>query len=92
MGEIVHAAARGEKICTFFINNCVYGMTSGRWRDDVIARKRRLSEGRTVEQAGMPIRMAELISRWTALFMWSALPSNSPAPHPAGQEGRPARV
>jgi 2-oxoglutarate ferredoxin oxidoreductase subunit beta len=22
MGEIVHAAHRGEKFCTFFINNC----------------------------------------------------------------------
>src|SRR5665648_1196911 len=27
--EIIHAAARGEKICTFFVNNAVYGMTSG---------------------------------------------------------------
>lgn len=27
--EIVHAAARGEKISTIFINNAIYGMTGG---------------------------------------------------------------
>jgi 2-oxoglutarate ferredoxin oxidoreductase subunit beta len=29
MGEIMHVAARGEKITTIFINNAVYGMTGG---------------------------------------------------------------
>ena len=29
MGEIVHAAARGELFSTFFINNGIYGMTGG---------------------------------------------------------------
>ena len=27
--EIIHAAARGEKITTIFINNAIYGMTGG---------------------------------------------------------------
>ncbi|MEG1157919.1 MAG: thiamine pyrophosphate-dependent enzyme, partial [Christensenellaceae bacterium] len=27
--EIVHAAARGEKITTIFVNNAIYGMTGG---------------------------------------------------------------
>ena len=27
--EILHAAQRGENICVFFVNNAVYGMTSG---------------------------------------------------------------
>ena len=27
--EILHAAERGEKFCTFFINNAIYGMTGG---------------------------------------------------------------
>jgi 2-oxoglutarate ferredoxin oxidoreductase subunit beta len=64
MGEIVHAAARGEKICTFFINNCVYGMTSGQMAPTtLIGQKTTTSQaGRTKEQAGMPIRMAELLS------------------------------
>ena len=29
MAEIVHAAARGEKITTIFVNNAIYGMTGG---------------------------------------------------------------
>ena len=29
MAEIIHAANRGEKICVFFINNAIYGMTGG---------------------------------------------------------------
>ena len=29
MGEIMHVAARGEKITTIFVNNAVYGMTGG---------------------------------------------------------------
>jgi len=29
MGEIVHAAARGENITVIFVNNAIYGMTSG---------------------------------------------------------------
>lgn len=64
MAEIVHAAARGEKICTFFINNCIYGMTSGQMAPTtLIGQKTTTSpEGRTVEQAGMPIRMSELLS------------------------------
>ena len=27
--EIVHVAHRGEKICTIFVNNAIYGMTGG---------------------------------------------------------------
>lgn len=30
--EIVHAAMRGEKFTTIFINNAIYGMTAARWR------------------------------------------------------------
>ncbi len=29
MGEIIHAANRGEKFTTIFINNAIYGMTGG---------------------------------------------------------------
>ena len=64
MAEIVHAAARGEKFSTFFINNCIYGMTSGQMAPTtLIGQKTTTSQdGRKKEQAGMPIRMAELIS------------------------------
>jgi 2-oxoglutarate ferredoxin oxidoreductase subunit beta len=29
MGEIIHAANRGEKFTTIFVNNAIYGMTGG---------------------------------------------------------------
>jgi 2-oxoglutarate ferredoxin oxidoreductase subunit beta len=64
MGEIVHAAARGEKICTFFINNCIYGMTGGQMAPTTLIGQRSTTsqEGRTKEQAGNPIKMSELLS------------------------------
>ena len=30
--EIIHAANRGEKFTTVFVNNAIYGMTAARWR------------------------------------------------------------
>ena len=35
--EIVHAAARGEKITTIFINNGIYGMTGGQMAPTMLA-------------------------------------------------------
>jgi len=64
MGEIVHAAARGEKFCTFFINNCIYGMTGGQMAPTTLLGQRSTTsqEGRTKEQAGSPIKMSELLA------------------------------
>lgn len=63
-GEIVHAAHRGEKICTFFINNAIFGMTGGQMAPTSLLGQKTTTtiEGRTIEQAGSPLRMAELIS------------------------------
>ena len=63
-GEIVHAAHRGEKFTTFFINNAIYGMTGGQMAPTTLIGQRATTcvDGRTVEQAGMPLRMCELIS------------------------------
>jgi len=62
--EIVHAAHRGEKFCTFFINNAIYGMTGGQMAPTtLIGQKSTTSqEGRTVEQAGRPIRICEMLA------------------------------
>ncbi len=81
MGEIVHAAARGEKICTFFINNCIYGMTSGQMAPTtLIGQKTTTSqEGRTREQAGMPIKMSELLSNLDCAVYIERVALNSPA-------------
>ena len=62
--EIVHAAHRGEKITTIFINNAIYGMTGGQMAPTTLIGQKATTcqSGRTVEQAGMPIRMCELLS------------------------------
>ena len=62
--EIIHAAERGEKFCTFFINNAIYGMTGGQMAPTTLIGQKATTapKGRTKEQAGMPIRMAEMLS------------------------------
>lgn len=62
--EIVHAAARGEKITTFFINNGIYGMTGGQMAPTTLIGQRSTTsqDGRTKEVNGMPIRMSELLA------------------------------
>ena len=62
--EIVHAAMRGEKITTIFVNNAIYGMTGGQMAPTTLPGQRATTcqSGRTVEQAGMPIRVAEMLA------------------------------
>ena len=63
--EIIHACSRGENIVVIFINNGIYGMTGGQMAPTTLIGQRATTcqSGRTVEQAGMPIRMAELLSQ-----------------------------
>lgn len=62
--EIVHAAMRGEKITTIFINNAIYGMTGGQMAPTTLVGQRATTAplGRDPAQAGWPIRMAEMLS------------------------------
>ena len=64
MGEIIHAANRGEKFTTIFVNNAVYGMTGGQMAPTTLPKQRTTTSplGRDVEDVGMPIKMAELIA------------------------------
>ena len=64
MGEIIHAANRGEKFTTIFVNNTVYGMTGGQMAPTTLQGQRTTTSpaGRNVEEVGMPVKMAELIS------------------------------
>src|SRR5512134_2423598 len=64
MGEIIHAAARGEKITTIFINNAVYGMTGGQMAPTSLPGQVTTSSpfGRDLQLCGAPIRMAELLA------------------------------
>ncbi len=64
MGEIIHAANRGEKFTTIFVNNTVYGMTGGQMAPTTMPGQRTTTSpyGRDTGDIGMPIRMAELLS------------------------------
>ena len=64
MGEIIHAANRGEKFTTIFVNNAIYGMTGGQMAPTTMPNQRTTTSplGRNVEDVGMPIKMAELLA------------------------------
>ncbi len=64
MGEIIHAANRGEKFTTIFVNNAIYGMTGGQMAPTTMAEQRTTTSpfGRNTDETGMPIKMAELLS------------------------------
>lgn len=62
--EIVHAAARGEKITTIFINNAIYGMTSGQMAPTTLLDQVTTTTpyGRKAELHGFPIKVCELLA------------------------------
>ncbi len=61
--EILHAANRGEKFTTIFVNNAVYGMTGGQMAPTTIPGQKTTTcpGGRDVTTAGYPLRVAELL-------------------------------
>ncbi len=64
MAEIVHAAARGEKITVVFINNSLYGMTGGQMAPTTLVGQATTTSplGRDPGLAGYPIRVSELLA------------------------------
>jgi 2-oxoglutarate ferredoxin oxidoreductase subunit beta len=62
--EIIHAANRGEKFTTIFVNNAVYGMTGGQMAPTTMPGQRTTTSpfGRNVEEVGMPVKIAELLA------------------------------
>ncbi|PKN00988.1 MAG: 2-oxoglutarate oxidoreductase [Elusimicrobia bacterium HGW-Elusimicrobia-1] len=62
--EIIHAAARGEKITVIFVNNATYGMTGGQMAPTTMPGQRTTTTpaGRSPDIHGNSIRVAELIS------------------------------
>jgi 2-oxoglutarate ferredoxin oxidoreductase subunit beta len=80
-GEIVHAAHRGEKFTTFFINNAIYGMTGGQMAPtSLIGQKTTTSiDGRKPEVSGRPIRMAEMLATIDGAVFVERVALDSPA-------------
>lgn len=63
--EILHAAARGEKISVFFVNNAIYGMTGGQMAPTTLLGQVTTTSpfGREASNQGYPINVSELLSQ-----------------------------
>lgn len=64
MAEIIHAANRGEKFTTIFVNNSIYGMTGGQMAPTTLPGQVTTTcpMGRDVSVTGYPIRVAEMLA------------------------------
>ncbi len=64
MAEIIHAANRGEKFTTIFVNNAIYGMTGGQMAPTTLAGQVTSTSpyGRDTATTGFPIRVCELLA------------------------------
>ena len=62
--EIVHAANRGEKFTTIFVNNTTYGMTGGQMAPTTLPGQKTTTSpyGRDPALCGNPIRVCETLS------------------------------
>lgn len=62
--EIVHAAMRGEKFTTIFVNNAIYGMTGGQMAPTTLVGQKATTAplGRQEDHAGMPLRVSEMLA------------------------------
>jgi 2-oxoglutarate ferredoxin oxidoreductase subunit beta len=62
--EIIHAAARGENITVFFVNNATYGMTGGQMAPTTLLGQKTTTTpgGRDARQSGYPLRVAEMLA------------------------------
>ncbi len=62
--EIIHAAARGENITIFFVNNATYGMTGGQMAPTTLLGQKTSTtpKGRDAKQAGYPLRVSEMLA------------------------------
>jgi 2-oxoglutarate ferredoxin oxidoreductase subunit beta len=62
--EIVHAAARGERVTDIFINNGIYGMTGGQMAPTTLLGQKTTSSptGREPSSMGYPVPITEMLA------------------------------
>ncbi|HWR29652.1 MAG TPA: thiamine pyrophosphate-dependent enzyme [Negativicutes bacterium] len=79
--EVVHAAARGERITTIFVNNAIYGMTGGQMAPTSLVNQVTTTSpyGRKLESAGMPIRLTEMLATLDGAKYLARVAVNTPA-------------
>ena len=78
--EVVHAAMRGEKICTIFINNAIYGMTGGQMAPTTLVGQKTATSpnGRDADWCGSPIRICEMLSTLEGAYYIARVAIDSP--------------
>ena len=62
--EIVHAAHRGEHICTIFVNNAIYGMTGGQMAPTTLLGQKTATTpyGRRADLNGYPLKISDILA------------------------------
>jgi len=68
--ETIHTANRGENILVLFINNAIYGMTGGQMAPTTLLGMKTTTSpvGRTVETAGFPLKITELVAMLPGVY------------------------
>ncbi|NIM14393.1 MAG: 2-oxoglutarate oxidoreductase [Candidatus Aminicenantes bacterium] len=79
--ETIHACNRGENFTFIFINNGIYGMTGGQMAPTTLEGQKTTTTpyGRNVATAGMPLKMAEMVSQLEKVAYVERVSCNTPA-------------
>ncbi len=79
--EIIHAALRGEKFTTIFVNNIIYGMTGGQMAPTTLEEQVTATSpfGKKVEEAGAPMRVSEMLATLDGAKYVARVAVNNPA-------------
>jgi 2-oxoglutarate ferredoxin oxidoreductase subunit beta len=78
--EIIHAANRGEKITTIFVNNAIYGMTGGQMAPTTLLGMKTTTSpyGRKSETEGFPLHVSELLKETAGIIYLERVAVSSP--------------
>ncbi|MEK6643110.1 MAG: thiamine pyrophosphate-dependent enzyme [Planctomycetota bacterium] len=80
MAETIHAAARGEHITVFFVNNGIYGMTGGQMAPTSLIGQTTTTSpaGRSEARTGAPIDVCKLLQSLPGVAFLARVPITSP--------------
>lgn len=78
--ETIHTINRGENILIIFINNAVYGMTSGQMAPTTLSKMKTTTSpyGRDTKTMGHPLKIGNLIAQLPGAFYVTRTAVNSP--------------
>ncbi|HZH94216.1 MAG TPA: thiamine pyrophosphate-dependent enzyme [Tissierellaceae bacterium] len=79
--EVVHAAHRGEKFTTIFVNNAIYGMTGGQMAPTTLIGQKTTTSpyGRDEATTGKPIKISEMLATIDGAKFVERVAVNTPA-------------